>query len=122
VVLIVYIAFNIMWVILKVSCTGIGLNVITTLCRLLSTLIPTCCHPKAETKARFQHENLRMRLVHSWMCGVVLCDISVPIAGVHAAEWVRQISIVPHQSRTAASWQCWDQAGARETGQVLFLH
>ena len=71
-VLIVYIAFNIMWVILKVNCTGIGLNVITTLCRLLSTLIPICCHLKAETKARFQHENLGMRLVHSWMCGVVL--------------------------------------------------
>ena len=75
---------------------------------------------RSETKARFQHENLGMRLVHSWMCGVVLCDISVPIAGVHAAEWVRQVSIVPHQSRTAASWQCWDQARAGETGQVCF--
>lgn len=91
-----------MCVILKVNCTGVGF--------------------RSETKARFQHENLGTRLVHSWTCGVVLHvgDIPVPIAGVHAAEWVWQVSIVPHQSRTAASWQCWDQTGARETGQVCF--
>ena len=64
----VYIAFNIMCVILKVNCIGVGF--------------------RSETKARFQHENLGTRLVHSWTCGVVLhvCDIPVPIAGVHAAE------------------------------------
>ena len=46
-----------MCVILKVNCAGVGF--------------------RSKTGARFLRENMGMRLVHTWMCSVVLCNTPV---------------------------------------------
>ena len=56
-ILIIQCVYCTMCLILKVNCAGVGF--------------------RSETRAEFQHENMGMRLVHSWMCGVLCCAISL---------------------------------------------